>query len=104
MPSYGEAFLELEERLQSVRVSLRLKASTHKAALKRGRHGSAAVLRLQALRAACYSGLLEVGAGRFVGETIDGGCPRLHWEWAEGQAPSAESARTRVLEALQQFK
>jgi len=104
LPSFGDAFLELEERVRCVRVSLRLKANTHKAALKKGRHGSTVVSRLQALRAACYSGLLDVGAGRFVGETIDDGCPRLHWEWAEGQAPSAESARTKVAEALLQFK
>jgi hypothetical protein len=102
---YGEgAVVELEQHGGGVRVSLRLKSSQHRAAMKEDRHGSQVAQRLRALRTACYSGHVHVGAGRFVGETIEGGVPRLHWEWADGQAPSATAARDAVVKALSTFQ
>ncbi|HZO17291.1 MAG TPA: hypothetical protein VFB62_28635 [Polyangiaceae bacterium] len=101
---YGEgAAVELEQYGGGVRVSLRLKSSQHRAAMKQDRHGSYVPRRLRALRSACYSGHVHVGAGRFVGETIEGGVPRLHWDWADGQAPSATAARDLVIKALTAF-
>jgi hypothetical protein len=101
---FGEgALVELEQHQGCVRVSLRLKSSAHKASLKQDRHNSQAARRVRALRAACYAGHLHVGAGRFVGETIEGGVPRLHWAWVEGQSTSAEAARDVVVAALGEF-
>jgi hypothetical protein len=97
------ALVELEKHRGRVRVSLRLKSSAHKASLKQDKHGSHVARRVRALRAACYSGHLHVGSGRFVGETIEDGIPRLHWDWAEGQSPSAEPARDAVVAALEAF-
>ncbi len=97
------AFVELEQHRGRVRVSLRLKSSAHKASLKQDKHGSHVARRVRALRAACYSGHLQVGVGRFVGETIEDGIPRLHWDWVEGQAPSAELVRDAVVAALAAF-
>lgn len=101
---YGEgAVLEVEEFGGRVRVSLRMKSSAHKAAMKRDRHGSRVAGRIRALRQACYGGHFRVGAARFVGETIAEEGPRMHWDWAEGTAPSAEVAREQVLDALTRF-
>ena len=101
---YGDgALMEVEEHGGRVQVSLRLKSSAHKSSLKEDRHGSRVLRRIRALRSACYSGHLSVGAGRFVGETIEDGIPRLHWNWAEGQAPSAEAARAAVVAVLARF-
>lgn len=98
---YGEgAMVELEEHMHRVHVSLRLRSSAHKASMKAERHGDLVVRRVRSLRAACYSGHMDLGAGRFVGETIEDGVPRLHWDWADGQASSAEAARDAVVQAL----
>jgi hypothetical protein len=97
------ATVELEQHRGHVRVSLRIKSSAHKASMKKDRHGSRVANRVRALRAACYSGHFNVGAGRFVGETIEGGIPRLHWDWTEGQISDAESARIVLVKALTKF-
>jgi hypothetical protein len=97
------AVVELEQHRDTVRVSLRLRSSAHKASLKKDRHGSRVANRVRALRTACYSGHMRFGAGRFVGETIEDGVPRLHWDWPDGQAPSAEAARDTVISTLRTF-
>lgn len=96
-PGFGEAEVELEEHGGRVRVSLRLKSSAHKASMKLDRHVNTVVRRIRSLRNACYSGHADVGSGRFVGETIEDGIPRLHWEWVEGHAPSPDVAREAVV-------
>jgi hypothetical protein len=104
MEDWGKgAEVELDKHRGYVRVSLRLRASAHKASMKKDRHGSRVANRVRALRAACYSGHFNVGAGRFVGETIEGGIPRLHWDWAEGQIKDPEAARHTVVSALKKF-
>jgi len=97
------AVVEVEQHRGRVRVSLRLRASAHKASMKKDRHGSRVANRVRALRTACYSGHLAFGAGRFVGETIEDGVPRLHWDWAEDQAASPEAARDQALSSLRSF-
>jgi hypothetical protein len=94
------AAVELEQHRGHVRVSLRIKSSEHKASMKKDRHGSIIANRVRALRSSCYSGHFIVGAGRFVGETIEGGVPRLHWDWAAGQIKDPEAARDIVIKAL----
>lgn len=97
------AVVEVEQHQQAVRVSLRLRSSAHKASMKKDRHGSPVANRVRALRAACYSGHMAFGAGRFVGETIEDGVPRLHWDWAAGQAPGPEAAQELVVQKLEGF-
>jgi hypothetical protein len=103
IPSFGEADVELEEHGGRVRVSLRLRSTAHKASMKLDRHANHLIRRIRALRSACYAGHAEVGSGRFVGETLEGGTPRLHWEWAEGHAPSPDAARDAVVAMLETF-
>ncbi|HHH29264.1 MAG TPA: hypothetical protein ENK57_13100 [Polyangiaceae bacterium] len=101
---YGDgAVVELEQFGSRVRVSLRMKSSAHKAAMKKDRHGSHVAGRIRALRTACYGGHFPVGAARFVGETIAEEGPRMHWDWADGTAPSAEAAREQLIGALVRF-
>ena len=97
------ALIELQQYHERVRVSLRLRASQHKASMKEDRHGSQVARRVRQLRWACYSGHANFGASRFVGETIEDGVPRLHWDWAEGQASSPEGCRTEVTKALREL-
>jgi hypothetical protein len=104
VPAFGDgAEIELEQHRGRVHVSLRIKASAHRASMKAERHGDEVVRRVRGLRAACYSGHFQVGAGRFVGETIEDGVPRLHWDWARDQAASPEAARTALLDELNDF-
>jgi hypothetical protein len=101
---YGDgAGIELEQFGGRVRVSLLMKASAHKAAMKKDRHGSRVAGRIRALRTSCYSGHFKVGSSRFVGETIAEQGPRMHWDWADGTAPSAEAARDQLMQALIRF-
>ena len=101
---YGKgAQVEVEKHHDRVRVSLRVRASAHKASLKQDKHGSHVARRVRALRASCYAGHFTVGLGRFVGETIEDGIPRLHWDWIEGHSPGAEAARDEVVTSLKAF-
>ncbi len=83
-----------------MRVSLRLRSSSHRASMKRRQHGNIHNMRVRNLRRACYAGQMDVGSGRFVGETIEDGIPRLHWDWAEGLSLNAEKARAAVIDML----
>jgi len=101
---YGKgALVELEKHGGRVRVSLRVRSSAHKASLKQDKHGSLVGRRVRALRASCYAGHFHVGLGRFVGETIEDGIPRLHWDWVEGHSPGSEAARDEVIRSLTDF-
>lgn len=103
MAVFGEAAVEVEEHGGRVRASLRLRSTDHKASMKLDRHANLVIRRIRALRSACYAGHAEVGPGRFVGETIEGGTPRLHWEWQEGHAPRPDVAREALIEMLETY-
>ena len=101
LQAYGPgAQVELDQSGRRVRVSLRLRSSSHRASMKRRQHGNIHNMRVRNLRRACYAGQVDVGSGRFVGETIEDGIPRLHWDWAEGLSLNAEKARSAVIETL----
>ena len=99
--AYGPgAFMELEQSGERVRVNLRLRSSSHRASMKGRQHGNIHNMRVRNLRRACYAGQADVGAGRFVGETIENGIPRLHWDWADRLTLNAEAARQAVVVML----
>ena len=101
VPLFGPgAEAELEQSSKRIRVSLRLRSSSHRASMKRRQHGNVFNMRVRSLRRACYAGQVDVASGRFVGETIEDGIPRLHWDWSEGLNINAEAAREAVLKRL----